>query len=126
MLRWMITQPNIELLTGNHEQMMLSCAFMLENPPEGGTESLNGKTAYRYGVLTLARDEQKEPDAVLSEPLVLSGKPDERAAPEAGETVRFLLEKQGGGHAVLTDYASCGKHWDKPNAAVSVWQELAE
>ena len=43
MLRWMITQPNIELLTGNHEQMMLSCAFMLENPQEGGTESLNGK-----------------------------------------------------------------------------------
>ena len=77
-------------------------------------------------MLTLARDEQKEPDAVLSEPLVLTGTPAQRAAPEAGETVRFLLEKQGGGHAVLTDYASCGKRWDQPRAAVSVWQELAE
>lgn len=39
MLRWMMTQPNIELLAGNHEQMLLSCAFMLEKPPEEGTES---------------------------------------------------------------------------------------
>ena len=43
MLRWMTTQPNIELLKGNHEEMMLSCAFMLENPPEGGAKSLKGK-----------------------------------------------------------------------------------
>lgn len=90
------------------------------------TVSLNGKTAYRYGVLTLARDEQKEPDAVLSEPLVLTGTPAQRAAPEEGETVRFLLEKRGGGHAVLTDYASCGKRWDKPRVAVSVWHEMVE
>ena len=87
------------------------------------TDVLNGKTACRYGVLTLARDEQKEPDAALSEPLFLTG-PAERAEPEAGETVRFLLPKRGGGHAVLTDYASCGKRWDKPSAAVSVWQEI--
>ena len=43
MLRWMTTQPNIELLKGNHEEMMLSCAFMLENPPEGGAKSLKAR-----------------------------------------------------------------------------------
>ena len=85
------------------------------------TEARNGKIAFRYGVLTLARDEQKEPGADLSAPLALSGEPARRAAPEAGETVRFLLPLQGGGFAVLTDYASCGKRWDKPHAAVSVW-----
>ena len=87
------------------------------------TAELNGKTAYRYGVLTLARDAQKEPGADLGEPLVLSGGPAMRAEPEAGETVRFLLPKADGGYAVLTDYASCGKRWDRPNAEVSVWGE---
>ena len=29
MLRWMMTQPNMELLMGNHEQMMLRCAHLL-------------------------------------------------------------------------------------------------
>lgn len=29
MLRWMIEQPNVELLMGNHEQMLLLCANML-------------------------------------------------------------------------------------------------
>ena len=85
------------------------------------TEERNGKIAFRYGVLTLARDEQKEPGADLSAPLALSGEPARRAKSEAGETVRFLLPLQGGGLAVLTDYASCGKRWDKPRAAVSVW-----
>ena len=86
-------------------------------------EALNGKTAFRYGVLTLARDAQKEPDADLGAPLALSGAHAERVGPEAGETVRFLLPKADGGMAVLTDYASCGKRWDRKNAAVSVWGE---
>ena len=43
MLRWMCTQPNIELLKGNHEMMMLSCASLLENPETGGAEGLRGK-----------------------------------------------------------------------------------
>ena len=88
-------------------------------------EELNGMTAYRYGALTLARDAQKEPGADLGAPLRLSGGPAERAEPAAGETVRFLLPLADGGSAVLTDYASCGKRWDKKNAAVSVWHEIA-
>ena len=98
-------------------------AVTLTGEIEPETTVLNGKTAYRCGALTLARDEQKEPGADLGEPLTLSGGP-ERAAPEEGETVRFLLPKAGGGKAVLTDYASCGKRWDRKNAAVSVWHIL--
>ena len=90
------------------------------------TEELNGMTAFRYGVLTLARDAHKEPGADLGQPLVLSGGPARRAEPEAGETVRFLLPKADGGTAVLTDYASCGKRWDRPGGAVSIWCEIAE
>ena len=101
----------------NGDAVTLSGEIVLE------TAELNGMTAFRYGVLTLARDALKEPGADLGEPLTLSGEPAERAEPEAGETVRFLLRKAGGGKAVLTDYASCGKRWDKKNAAVSVWGE---
>ena len=87
-------------------------------------EELNGMTAFRYGVLTLARDAVKEPDADLGAPLALSGGPFTRAEPEAGETVRFLLPRADGGYAVLSDYASCGKRWDRKNAAVSVWHAI--
>ena len=88
------------------------------------TEELNGMTAFRYGALTLARDAQKEPGADLGAPLTLSGAPVQRAEPEPRETVRFLLPKADGGFAVLTDYASCGKRWDKPDSAVSVWHQI--
>jgi len=30
MLQWMMNQPNVELLLGNHEAMLLSCAFLFE------------------------------------------------------------------------------------------------
>ena len=28
MLRWMMTRPNVEMILGNHEAMLLSCAFL--------------------------------------------------------------------------------------------------
>ena len=39
LLLWMMQQPNIRLILGNHEAMMLSCAFVLDQtmpPPSGG------------------------------------------------------------------------------------------
>ncbi|MBQ7688736.1 MAG: glycoside hydrolase family 127 protein [Clostridia bacterium] len=87
---------------------------------------LNGMTSFSFGTLTLARDAQKEPAAVLSEPLLLKKKPAQRVKPETEETVRFLLDRADGGQIVLTDYASCGKRWDKQNSAVSVWFACSE
>ena len=71
MLRWMSAQPNIELLAGNHEMMMLACAPLLEDPApdarggnpvralmhwtdNGGGVTLNGFTELR----------KTDPDAV--------------------------------------------------------------
>lgn len=31
LLNWLMMQPNIELILGNHEAMLLSCAFLFEN-----------------------------------------------------------------------------------------------
>ncbi len=33
LLRWILTQPNIIFLLGNHESMMLDCAFLFEEAP---------------------------------------------------------------------------------------------
>lgn len=40
-LRWLLEQPNVQLLRGNHEQMMLSCAFAFEKVTEESLENLS-------------------------------------------------------------------------------------
>lgn len=41
MLRWMMNQPNIELLLGNHEAMLLSCSFLFEEIRDDNVDHLN-------------------------------------------------------------------------------------
>ena len=83
----------------------------------------NGKAAYLYGPLVLARDEQKE-SCDLTAPLIpiLHGRtPVFERLPEAeGEQVRIQLSTAHG-NVLLTDYASCGKNWTKENSRISVW-----
>ena len=81
---------------------------------------LNGKTAYTYGPLVLARDEIKEGKKTDT-----SFKPTEHNAykiidADDGEMLRIMLECEGD-DVLLTDYASCGKYWTNKNAKVSVW-----
>ena len=92
----------------------------VEFPLHLKSHHLNGKTAYTYGPLVLARDEIKEgkkTDSTFS--------PTEHNAykiQEAGdgEMLRIMLECDIE-DVLLTDYASCGKYWTKKNANVSVW-----
>ena len=81
--------------------------------PEITKIDLNGKSAFVYGNLVLARDEQKEEGDIKAvfTPVMEDGKlVADACVPEAGETVRFLLKTQEG-EVLLTDYASCGKKW---------------
>lgn len=87
------------------------------------TEERNGYTAFLYGPLTLARDSYKEGcKQALSQvdfELTLDRLKIEKKKPEQYETVRFEVgcgEKK----ILLSDYASCGKHWMDKNQ-VSVW-----
>ena len=81
---------------------------------------LNGKTAYTYGPLVLARDEMKEGKKTDSE-FTPSEYNAFRIIPSGdGEVLRILLECEGE-DVLLTDYASCGKYWTNKNAKVSVW-----
>ncbi len=81
---------------------------------------LNGKTAYTYGPLVLARDEIKEGKKTDSEFTPSEYNAFKLLPSGDGETLRILLECEGE-DVLLTDYASCGKYWTNKNAKVSVW-----
>ena len=41
MLLWMMNQPNIEMILGNHEAMLLSCTFLFEEITDRNIDCLN-------------------------------------------------------------------------------------
>ncbi|MBQ4601831.1 MAG: metallophosphoesterase [Clostridia bacterium] len=42
-LRWLMTQPNAQLILGNHEAMLLSCSFLFEEITEESISALNSE-----------------------------------------------------------------------------------
>ena len=48
LLKWMMLQPNVELILGNHEAMLLACSFLFD---EITPSSIDGLTAERIDVL---------------------------------------------------------------------------
>jgi serine/threonine protein phosphatase 1 len=48
MLLWMMEQPNVELLRGNHEEMLLACSFLFDAITE---HSLNDMNDFKMGSL---------------------------------------------------------------------------
>ncbi len=84
-------------------------------------ETVGSRDAFRYGCVVLARDEAKEPDfdspAALPETLSWRMLP-----PEKNEMVRILIDQQPGlPPLLLTDYASCGKRWNREKSRGTVW-----
>lgn len=91
------------------------------------TLSLEGRTAFFYGPLTLARDEAKEEGEVsLTEPIKLADSLAYTVEEEQeGETVRLLVERADGKEPLLlTDYASCGKHWLDVKNRLTAWLNI--
>ena len=95
----------------------------LDLHPEVEMQTLNGKVAFTFGPLVLARDEQKEEGSIESPvtPVLHNGRLIvNQLNAEEGETVRFTLKTEGG-DLLLTDYASCGKRWMEERNRISVW-----
>ena len=92
----------------------------LELPHYLKSHHLNGKTAYTYGPLVLARDEMKEGKKTDAEFIPTEYNAFKVIPAGDGEMLRILLECEGE-DVLLTDYASCGKYWTNKNAKVSVW-----
>ena len=87
------------------------------------THILNGRVAFTFGPYVLARDGTKE-KTDISLPVIpkYNGGSPLFSLVEAkeGEAVRIILETETG-PILLTDYASCGKHWAENESIISVW-----
>ena len=84
---------------------------------------LNGKIAFSFGPYVLARDEAKDSRRVTSpvRPRYENGNLCYTLlSSEDGEQVRLWL-KTTHGDLLLTDYASCGKHWHESDSQMTVW-----
>ncbi len=92
----------------------------LELPHHLKSSYLNGKVAYTYGPIVLARDAMKEGKPTDSEFVPTEHNAFKLLPAEDGEMLRMLLECEGE-DVLLTDYASCGKYWNDKRSRVSVW-----
>ncbi len=108
----------------NGDEVTVAADFSLR------TITIENRTAFTYGPLTLARDEYKEEGEVtLSESIalcrvdgVLQYAYDE---PQGEELVRLLVDRADGkGTLLLTDYASCGKRWLESKNRISAWLNI--
>ena len=83
------------------------------------THERNGKIAFTYGAIVLARDEKKE-GKDISLPIPKAFTTVRHINEERGETNRIVLS-YGDEQILLVDYASAGKRWMEKNSRVSVW-----
>ena len=85
---------------------------------------MNGKTAFTYGALVLARDEEKE-NGDITERIVLEENEllYKRVAPVRGEQLRLNLKTKNG-DILLTDKTSCGKNWASSRNRITVWTNV--
>ncbi len=87
-------------------------------------QKIEGRTAFTYGPLVLARDSNKESCCADLEATVYPMPECFRVdVPNGayGEIVRLTVPQSQGEPLLLTDYASCGKHWDHKNNRMTVW-----
>lgn len=90
LLRWMSLQPNIELILGNHEAMLLSCDFLFDTVTEDSLNRLTGERMSLY-MRWLRNGAQPTVDALRSLP------PEDRA-----DLIDYLRD------APLYETVSCG------------------
>ena len=74
MLRWIMSRPNVQLLMGNHEAIMLTCRFFFKNMQSASTDQLNLEQKKKLTlwlqngakptILSLARLSSEDPDTL--------------------------------------------------------------
>lgn len=88
----------------------------------------NGRVAFTYGPLVLARDEQKEGGPLTEEKSFYEegGAPVYKILPKEGkELIRLEIKTEDDKNILLTDYASCGKNWLDQHCRITVWMNAA-
>lgn len=86
---------------------------------------VNKRTAIRYGAYVLTRDEEKQAGNIMKKiVLPYEGAVYYMETPQEPESIRLRLKTRKGKDVLLTDYASCGKHWLAPRRRITVWFEV--
>ena len=131
LLRWMLRQENVKLILGNHEEMLLQCAFLFEGAGDASTDTpertaaleawkQNGAQPTIAGMKALPADERDRVLAYL------------RAAP-LYDSVRaggrdFLLTHSGLRHFYrwrrMADYSADDLLWNRPDADTRYFEDL--
>ncbi len=72
-LKWLLLQPNIELIIGNHEAMLLACSFLFDEITDESLDNLNEDQMAAFntwiangGRNTLKELSENDPETVLS------------------------------------------------------------
>ncbi|MBQ5592617.1 MAG: metallophosphoesterase [Clostridia bacterium] len=133
LLRWIMLQPNVELLLGNHEAMMLASDFVFEEITEKSISDLTGTKLSVYSnwvanggqptldALRTLRPKQIEyildflRDCPLYETLTVNGRD-------------FILTHSGLGnfscHKKLSEYTSQELLWTRPSLTARYFEEI--
>ena len=89
--------------------------------PELRVHRLNGKVAFTYGAITLARDEEKTTGNIADAVDVTDNPVYELLKPQGYEILRMNVTLENGEKILLTDYQSCGKNWCGKKNRITVW-----
>ena len=128
MLQWMMVQPNVELILGNHEAMLLSCAFLFEEITDASLERLEAGQLDRLSAWmcngaeptleALRRLRREDPETVEDILEYLREAPLYETVDTQGRD--FLLVHAGLGNFApnrpLSDYAADELLWHRPDA----------
>lgn len=132
-LRWMMNQPNFELILGNHEAMMLACDFVLEDITDESIANLTGTKLNTYltwlsnggqqtlnELYALGREERKNifdyaREAPLYETVTAGGRD-------------FLLVHSGlgsfGKNKKMSEYSISDLIWSRPNLNAEYFDDI--
>ncbi len=132
-LKWLMHQPNFELILGNHEAMLLSCDFLFETVTEEAIHNLTGTKLQMYSAwisnggqptvdaLSVLRDSEREylleylSDAPLYD-TVTAGERD------------FILTHSGLGsfdkNKKLSEYSQHDLIWNRPNLNAKYFDDI--
>lgn len=126
MLRWMMNQPNVEMILGNHEAMLLSCSFLFEEITDDSIGHLNDQQMHLLlqwmqngsepTMKALRELKTKDPDA-LNDLLDYLRDAPLYAAVSAGEKDFLLVHSGWGGFSPgkkLSAYTADELLWHRP------------
>lgn len=133
LLNWLMMQPNMELILGNHESMLLSCSFLIEN---GWNDVLDDLTeeqimlimnwAQNGGKVTLQALSELDPDSLSLLLEYLQDAPLYDSVSVGGRD--FLLVHGGLGNfspeKSITDYSPHDFLWARPELGQSYYRDI--